>query len=212
MGARPLCVATALTFQSSAKVDGYEAVSPETLRRQIATLVRDEQIDAVKIGQIATPENAAVLADLPLNVPMVLDTPLVSSSGAELFPRDSVVFSYRPLMARATVVTPNADEVFLLCGRTKESLRDAAHGAAKSLDANAVLLKGGHLEGEKVVDVLFQKSGPLEMSSPRIPGRFRGTGCRLASAIAAGLADGDTVESAAMNARLWLLQQLRNEA
>jgi hydroxymethylpyrimidine/phosphomethylpyrimidine kinase len=212
MGARPLCVATALTFQSSVKVDGYEAVSPETLRRQIATLVRDEQIDAVKIGQIATPENAAVLADLPLKVPMVLDTPLVSSSGAELFPRDAVISSYRPLMARATVVTPNADEVFLLSGRPRTGASDSAHEAAEALDAKAVLLKGGHMTGERVTDVLFSRGIRAGFSSSRVPGRFRGTGCRLAAAIAAELAADDDLDAAVMTARFWLVKELRKEA
>jgi hydroxymethylpyrimidine/phosphomethylpyrimidine kinase len=212
MGARPLCVATALTFQSSVRVDGYEAVSCKTLQSQLRTLIRDEQIDAVKIGQLATAENAAVVAELPLQVPMVLDTPLVSSSGAELFPAAAVIKAYRPLVARATVVTPNAEEVFLLTGRERENSRAAAEYAAVALGAEAVLLKGGHLEGDRVVDVLIRGSDRSEFSSHRLRGRFRGTGCRLASAMAAALASGDTIDSAVMRARLWLVTQLRSES
>lgn len=212
MGARPLCVATALTFQSSVRVDGYEAVSSKTLQSQLRTLIRDEQIDAVKVGQLATAENAGVVAELPLQVPMVLDTPLVSSSGAELFPAAAVINAYRPLVARATVVTPNAEEVFLLTGRERETSRAAAEAAAVALGADAVLLKGGHLEGERVVDVLIQGNDRSAFSSQRLPGRFRGTGCRLASALAAALAAGDTIDSAVMRARLWLVTQLRSES
>jgi hydroxymethylpyrimidine/phosphomethylpyrimidine kinase len=204
-GARPLCVATALTFQSSRKVDGYEAVSAATLWRQIEVLLRDETIDAVKIGQLATAENAAVVQRLPLGLPLVLDTPLVSSSGAALFPPDQLR-AYRPLMERAALVTPNAVEVLALGGGTDPMV------AARTLPAQAVLLKGGHLEGANVEDTLLRGAEVARFSSPRLAGRFRGTGCRLASAIAARLVLGEGLVAAVEQSHRWLHGELVREA
>jgi hydroxymethylpyrimidine kinase/phosphomethylpyrimidine kinase len=211
-GARPLCVATALTFQSSRTVDGYEPVSAAVLERQLAPLLRDETIDAVKLGQLASAENAALLVRLSFPMPLIVDTPLVSSSGAALFPLQQVREAYAPLLKRATLVTPNADEVFLLSDRPASPARADAEAAARALDSPAVLLKGGHLGGDPVVDVLWSASGHHEFSSARLTGRFRGTGCRLASAIAGRLAQGDTLIAAIANAREWLQQALRGES
>jgi len=210
MGARPVCIASALTFQSSVKVDGYESVSVESLRRQLASVLRDEPVRAVKVGQVGNAANVALLASVLPEVPIVVDTPLVSSSGASLFEGD--VSAFGDLFDRATLVTPNADELRRLTsselGAARESLEAASDGLAK-----AVLLKGGHFDGEKVTDVLRVRGGDRRAwTSTRIPGRFRGTGCRLASAIAARLADRTELGDAIDDARTWLLAELRREA
>lgn len=197
MGARALCVPTALTFQSSRRVDGYHALTAEVLRAQLAPLLRDESIDAVKVGQLGSPGAAQVVASLPAHLPMVLDTPLVSSSGAALFPESQVAEAYGPLVRRASLVTPNAPEADVLAGL---------------LDGLPVLLKGGHRDGTEVVDVLTHAGTRHEFRSARLPGRFRGTGCRLASAIAARLACGDGLVEAVGRARAWLVSQLEQAA
>jgi hydroxymethylpyrimidine/phosphomethylpyrimidine kinase len=211
LGARPLCVATALTFQSSIKVDGFEAVAPDIVRRQIEVLLRDEQVDAVKIGQLASAGNAAVVLGLPPELPIVLDTPLIASSGAALFPL-SEIGAYAPLVSRATLVTPNATEVLLLTRASSPAERAPALAAARRLDAKAVLLKGGHLPGAEVEDVLLRGGEEITLRSPRLSGRFRGTGCRLASAIAVGLAEGRDLRRSARDAHEWLHQQLVRES
>lgn len=208
LGARAVCVAAALTFQSSKGARGYVSVDAEVLRRQISLLVDDEPIEAVKLGQLGSLENARLLATVLPRVPIIVDTPLVTSSGADLFPPDAVRAGYVPLLARATLVTPNALEVFALTDG-----KDDAQTAAATLSTNAVLLKGGHLEEDAVVDRLY-RGGTLVASwqSQRVPGRFRGTGCRLASAIAAGLALGEALEPAIGNARDWLVNRLLEES
>lgn len=206
--ARAVCVATALTFQSSKKASGYVPVDAEVLRRQISLLVDDEPIAAVKLGQLASLETARLLASILPPVPLVVDTPLVTSSGVALFPEANVLEGYLPLLERATLVTPNAVEVFAL-----SEAGENARAAAASVPTNALLLKGGHLEEDAVVDRLY-RGGQLVASwqSPRVAGRFRGTGCRLASAIAAGLALGHELEPAVARARDWLVGRLMEES
>jgi hydroxymethylpyrimidine/phosphomethylpyrimidine kinase len=207
MGARPLCVAAALTHQSSLRVDGTTPVAPEVLRAQLLPLLRDEPIAAVKLGMIGSAVNAAVIAELAPAVPLVVDTPLVSSSGAPLLPGHEMHEAYARLLARATLVTPNGPEVFLLADRASGD-RDAALEAAASLGAKAVLVKGGHFDGARVVDVLVADGERTSFESPRVEGRFRGTGCRLAAAIAARLAERDPLEEAIRTARDWLRARL----
>lgn len=207
-GARPICIATALTFQSSRTVDGYAPVDAETLRRQLVPVLRDEPIAAVKLGQLGSSAAVGVLVELLPDVPLVVDTPLVSTSGAELFPLASLD-AYRPLLARSTLVTPNADELFLLAGHARGSF-EAALALAPGL-ARAVLVKGGHFEGDVVTDVLVADGRRATWSAPRFPGRFRGTGCRLASAIAAHLGRGASLDTAIGHARGWLRDELSRE-
>ncbi len=212
LGARPVCVVTTLTIQSSRHLRGYETVPVETISKQLDVLLTDEPIAAVKIGQLGSPEIAALMTTLPGELPLVLDTPLVSSTGGALFPRNAVTASYRPLLQRATLVTPNAVEVFSLAGVDAQDGREAAETAAEALPATATLLKGGHIPGDRIEDVLLQNGAePVRYGSARIPGRFRGTGCRLASAIATRLAFGDPLQEAVARARDWLRGQLTIE-
>lgn len=209
MGARPLCVATALTFQSSLRADGFEPVNSELLLRQLRPLLDDEPIAAVKVGQLASPENALLLAQALPRVPIVVDTPLSSSVGTALFPADRAMEAYRPLFARASLVTPNLPELRLFTGAEEVDLLRVPD----ALNAQAVLVKGGHAEGAFVEDVLVTEGGVAgRFRSERVPGRHRGTGCRLASAVAAQLASGATLEEAIDTARSWLVATLARDA
>lgn len=217
-GVRAICVASALTFQSSRRVDGFVPVDPDVLARQLATVLRDEPVRAVKIGQLGAPENVAVVLEalqlLSANPPaLVVDTPLISSSGAALFPLENARADYAPLFAAATLVTPNAPEAALLSGADGIAGRRELEAAALSLGAPAVLLKGGHVDGPVVTDVLLLADGARQSwSSNRLPGSFRGTGCRLASAIAGRLASGETLEAAVGEGRAWLQGWLERQA
>lgn len=208
LGARALCVASALTFQSSKSARGYKAVDSEVLRRQLSVLIDDEPIAAVKLGQLGSLENARLLSQLLPPVPLVVDTPLVTSTGIKLLPSHDVLAAYTPLLERAALVTPNAVEIFSLVG----SAHDDPVDAVAKLPARAVLLKGGHAAGDVVVDRLFVNGQVTSSwSSDRLSGRFRGTGCRLASAIAAGLSLEVSLGLAIGRARQWLIQRLREE-
>lgn len=204
MGARPLCVATALTLQTSKRAAGYEPVAAGLVERQVEMLLADEDVGAIKLGQLATPEIAAVLSRI-MRAPLVVDTPLATSSGVPLFESSNVREAYTPLWSQATLVTPNREEVFVLAGG---GCTDALE-AARSL-AVPVLLKGGHASGSTVEDLLLRPGAEaISFRSDRLAGHFRGTGCRLASAIAARLALGDALEPAIETARSWLVAELR---
>lgn len=208
VGGRALCVATALTFQSSTHARGFVAVEPDVLRRQLDVLLEDEPINAIKLGQLASLENARVLAERLPPCPLVVDTPLVTSSGVLLLPQSDVFEAYEPLFRRATLVTPNAVEALALSRNLSDPIE-----AVRSIPTTAVLLKGGHLGGEKVVDRLFvERTEVASWESERLPGRYRGTGCRLASAIAAELGKGEGLRTAISSARTWLVERLEEES
>jgi hydroxymethylpyrimidine/phosphomethylpyrimidine kinase len=182
------------------------------LRAQIQAVVEDIGVDAVKLGMLHAPEVVEVVAwaidhyKLP-NV--VLDPVMVATSGDRLIAAETVQVLVRELFPRAVVVTPNLDEAALLIGRSIDGVA-ALDGAASdllALGAHAVLLKGGHLPGEEVVDLLAQRDGPpLRLSSARIASRnLHGTGCTLSSAIAAHLALGAGLPEAVEKARAYVI-------
>jgi len=192
-GGRPLAVATALTFQSTRRARGFRVVSWEELQAQLAPLVEDEPIAAVKVGMIGAALHArqlAALRDGALGrVPWVLDPVLAASSGGPLV---ELFDAYDALLPKVELVTPNAPELGRLADVPPPTSPSEAERAARALlarGARAVLCKGGHVEGEPV-DRLVTAETTQDFTDTRLPVERRGTGCRLASAIATGLARG----------------------
>jgi hydroxymethylpyrimidine/phosphomethylpyrimidine kinase len=206
-GARGWAVAAALTFQGPRGARGFEPVSEAVLLAQIdALLDGPERPRAVKTGMIGTAALARALADrlraVPLRrVPVVVDPVLAASSGAPLLvasggsPADALL----PLLARAWLATPNLAELAALTGEDVSTDAAAIH-AARHLPARAVLVKGGHREGAPV-DLLVVEDRVTRFTGRRRPGNARGTGCRLASGIAAFLARGAPLEEAVRRAK-----------
>jgi hydroxymethylpyrimidine/phosphomethylpyrimidine kinase len=192
---------TALTAQNTQGVFGVLPIAPEFIRQQIEVVLDDIGADAVKTGML---HDAGVIAAVASSVPLVVDPVMVAKGGAPLIEPGAIEALKRLLAPRAAVLTPNLPEAEILAGRTIDSLA-AMHRAAESLlglGCRAVLLKGGHLPGGTVYDVLATASGRRVWQSPRIDSRHtHGTGCTLASAIAAGLAQGMAVEAAVERAR-----------
>lgn len=212
LGCYGMTAITALTAQNTQGVRAIHGVPPDMLRAQIDAVVEDIGVDAVKIGMLHSPEVVAVVADalrrhhLPH---VVLDPVMVATSGDRLMADETVQVLVRELFPLATVVTPNLDEAALLLGRPIpgiEALDDAAR-ALLALGAPAVLLKGGHLPGDEVVDVLALPDRTLQhLRSPRIATHNgHGTGCTLSSAIAAYLALGQALPKAVALARAYIL-------
>jgi hydroxymethylpyrimidine/phosphomethylpyrimidine kinase len=199
---------TALTAQNTQGVFGVLPIAPEFIRQQIEVVLDDIGADAVKTGMLhdacVIAAVAEVLAARASSVPLVVDPVMVAKGGAPLIEPGAIEALKRLLAPRAAVLTPNLPEAEILAGRTIDSLA-AMHRAAESLlglGCRAVLLKGGHLPGGTVYDVLATASGRRAWQSPRIDSRHtHGTGCTLASAIAAGLAQGMAVEAAVERAR-----------
>jgi hydroxymethylpyrimidine/phosphomethylpyrimidine kinase len=199
---------TALTAQNTLGVFGILPIPSEFIRQQIEIVLDDIGADAVKTGMLhdaAVIETvAASLAERAPQVPLVLDPVMVAKGGATLIEPSAIDALKRLLAPRAAVLTPNLPEAEILAGKSIESV-SAMHEAADALLAlgcRAVLLKGGHLAGDMVHDVLATEAGHRVWSHARIESRHtHGTGCTLASAIAAGLAQGLAIEPAVERAR-----------
>lgn len=212
LGCYGMTAITAITAQNTCGVTGIHGIPPEMLRAQIDAVVQDIGVDAVKIGMLHSPDVVRVVADairahrLPH---VVLDPVMVATSGDKLIADETVGVLVRELFPLVEVITPNLDEAGWLLGRSIGSV-DALPEAARELlglGARAALLKGGHLPGEWVVDLLaVQGGGTQRLESPRIATHNgHGTGCTLSSAIAAFLAIGEPLPLAVEHARAYIL-------
>jgi hydroxymethylpyrimidine/phosphomethylpyrimidine kinase len=198
-------VITAVTAQTHTRVESIHAVPPSSIRDQIATALESNVIRAVKIGMLGTRHAVeAVASSLPsdLDAPIVLDPVLAASSGRALLDEEGRSALVNTLLPRASLITPNIPETALLLGEPIPCDSDAiAQYAQRLLDhgPRAVLVKGGHAEGDESIDVLITTHSTADhaiaggrqivtLRGPRLTGTIRGTGCALASAIAAGLA------------------------
>ena len=202
---------TALTAQNTEGVHGVLSIGPAFIRQQMQVVLDDIGADAVKTGMLhdaaVIDAVATVLRERAPAVPLVLDPVMVAKGGAPLIQPEAIDALKTRLVPRAAVLTPNLPEAEILCGHTiadVEAMRSAA-AVLLGLGCAAVLLKGGHLDGDEVHDVLATKAGFAEWTSPRIATRHtHGTGCTLASAIAAGLAQGMAVQAAVERARAYV--------
>ena len=212
LGCYGMTAITAITAQNTCGVTGIHGVPPDMLKAQIDAVVQDIGVDAVKIGMLHSPDVVRVVADairthqLPH---VVLDPVMVATSGDRLIAQETVGVLVSELFPLAEVITPNLDEAGWLLGRSLQDA-DALEAAAqdlRALGAQAVLLKGGHLKGERVVDLLATRSGLRQrLESARITTHNgHGTGCTLSSAIAAFLAQGLPLPQAVEKARAYIL-------
>jgi hydroxymethylpyrimidine/phosphomethylpyrimidine kinase len=215
-GARPLCVATALTAQTDLRVLSFQPVAPSFALASARALLAAEDVRAIKVGMLGTPQMARAVADLlsEAGLPAVVDPVVAASSGDPLFrgSPEEARSAYAALWPGA-VVTPNAPEARLLLGRedpiSSPAEQEEAGRAFVARGARAALVKGGHAQGAEAVDVLVSAAGALHLTGPRLAGSARGTGCRLASALAAGLARGLSLEDAARAAKEFVAAYLR---
>lgn len=211
LGCYGMTAITALTAQNTLGVRAIHGVPPQMLRDQIDAVVEDIGVDAVKIGMLHAPEIVHTVAeaiDRHGLQRVVLDPVMVATSGAVLIDNPAIAALVKELFGRAVLVTPNLDEASLLVGRKLNSEQDMEAAAHELLakGANAVLVKGGHLAGEVVSDLLIDKGGvPHWMRAARIySANTHGTGCTLSSAIAAHLALGHTLVNSVEAARSYI--------
>lgn len=216
LGCEALCAVAAVTAQTHGHVVSVHHVPPEVVRTQIRAALDSTAIGAIKIGMLGTAATVSAVADsLPRGgaIPIVLDPVLLASSGGVLLDEAGRAEMVARLFPLATVLTPNIPEAASLCGTAPAASREALLAQARSLLATgvrAVLLKGGHAAGAEAVDLLLSADGaPQWLSSARLEASCRGTGCALASAIAAGLAAGSSVEEACRRAKQYVLSMLK---
>jgi hydroxymethylpyrimidine/phosphomethylpyrimidine kinase len=214
-GARAVGVVTALTVQDTQGVRAVHATPGEVVGDQLRALLSDVELDAVKIGMLGDARMAEVVADAlaATRAPVVWDPVRIPGGGhgPALFAGD-LREAARHLLPEARLVTPNLDEAAALSGlprvATVPEMRAAA-AAIRALGAAAVLVKGGHLAGDEVVDVLDDGERARELPAVRVAaGPVHGTGCVLSSAIACALAAGASLDDAVNQGRAYLRARL----
>jgi hydroxymethylpyrimidine/phosphomethylpyrimidine kinase len=207
---------TAVTAQTTSSVTEIYPMPPALVAAQIQAALSDIGADAIKIGMLGNGAIAAAVADALRNValPLVLDPVLVSTSGKALLDEDGVQILKDRLLPKATLVTPNFPEVTALIGMdasTDHGMRNAMQGFAL-LGCRQVLFKGGHGEESTVRDVLGDSTDGTVRAfvAPRQQSRHtHGTGCTLATAIACGLARGETLEDSVARAHAYVQEAIR---
>jgi hydroxymethylpyrimidine/phosphomethylpyrimidine kinase len=207
LGVHGMSVVTAVTAQNSLGVQGAWDLPVAAVRAQFRSVVDDIGVDAVKTGMLSSAtlvrEVAELLSTLPSGVPVVVDPVGVSKHGDPLLATDAVASVREQLLPRATVLTPNLPEVELLTGQGVDDEAGQRAAASRLLDYGPswVLVTGGHLRGD-AVDLLTDGSTEVLLRGPRLDNTHtHGTGCTLASALAAYLARGLDVPAAAAAAK-----------
>ncbi|MEO5765046.1 MAG: hydroxymethylpyrimidine/phosphomethylpyrimidine kinase [Casimicrobiaceae bacterium] len=198
MGCHPLSVVTALTVQDTAGVESVLAIDADWVADQARCLLEDMPVDAIKIGVMGSVENIAAIAEIVSDypdVPLILDPVLASGRGDDLATEEMARAMIELLLPQTTILTPNSMEARRLAALVGDDEEEPAlHVCAERLVAAGceyVLVTGTHEATPQVVNTLYAKSGVVRADTwQRLPGSFHGSGCTLASAIAAMLANG----------------------
>jgi hydroxymethylpyrimidine/phosphomethylpyrimidine kinase len=211
LGVYGASVITALTAQNTTGVSGIHQVPAEFVTAQIDAVFSDLAVGAVKIGMVAQVACIdAIVAGLTRWSPkhVVLDPVMVATSGDRLLAAEAVDALRTKLIPLASVITPNLPEAAALLDEPVATSEAAVEDQGKRLLAmgcRAVLIKGGHGQGAESTDYLIDANGTITLAAPRIATKnTHGTGCSLSSAIAAGLAKGENMETAIRNAKAWI--------
>ncbi len=205
---------TAVTAQGASGVRAWSPVEADLVREQIRAALDDLRPAAIKIGMLAT---AAIVRGVVeelrgVEVPVVCDPVLISSSGHRLLAEDAVEILRDELLPLVTLLTPNTDEAAALIGNPVRTVAEAeAAGAAlRARGADAVLIKGGHLDERPGLDVLIDSTGARTIEGEWIDSpHTHGTGCVMSAALAALLAGGATLEEAAIGAKRYVTEAIR---
>lgn len=217
LGGYAMTAVTAITVQNTLGVTGVHAIPPETVRAQIESVMSDLGADTWKIGMMGSADHVRAVVEAFYAVgggaPVILDPVMIAKGGASLLSADAVAIIANELMPIAAMVTPNAPEAEALTGIAVNDLdgqMDAADALVNRLGAWSALVKGGHIPGPTVRDVLLTQSGYRVFESPRIDTKAtHGTGCTLASAIATYNSIGEELEPSVEKARAYLMEAIR---
>ena len=217
MGCHPLTVVTAITVQDTSGVDDVQSVDAELVMNQARTVLEDMPVAAFKIGLLGSVENIAVIAEIISDysdIPLVLDPVLSSGRGDELANEDMLDAMRELLLPQTTILTPNSLEARRLIQDedNDEDNPDLAECAKRiiQLGCEYVLITGTHENTPKVINSLYGEHGLIRSDSwPRLPGIYHGSGCTLASAIAALLANGLPMEEAVREAQEYTWETLK---
>ena len=217
MGCHPLSVITAVTIQDTTGVDDVSPIDAEWVADQARCVLEDMPVAAFKIGVLGSVETIAAIAEVVSDypeIPLVLDPVLASGRGDELASEEMVVALRELLVPQTTIITPNSLEARRLAiDETNEDDDPDLAECAKRLIASGceyVLVTGTHENTPQVVNVLYGQDGILRSDSwQRLPGSYHGSGCTLASAIAATIANGLAIGDAVKDAQEYTWQTLK---
>jgi hydroxymethylpyrimidine/phosphomethylpyrimidine kinase len=220
LGVYGVTAVTCIVAEIPGKVSRIEAVSAKIVREQIEVLAKNFPIAAIKTGLLCSAEIVSTVAKTLLNldkmsvprIPLVIDPVFVATGGDPLLEPTAIESYEKELFPLATLITPNLDEAERLVG-TKINDRQSMHHAGKELEkrfGTGILLKGGHLAGERAVDILFANGKVVEFSALKVFGvATHGTGCTYSAAITAGLASGLSPEKAVGKAKKFVTESIR---
>lgn len=217
MGCHPLAVVTGITVQDTSGVDDVQAMDADWVADQARTVLEDMPVAAFKIGLLGSVENIAVIAEIISDypdIPLVFDPVLASGRGDELANEDMLSAMRELLLPQTTILTPNSMEARrLIVDEDNEADDPTLSECAKrilGLGCEYVLITGTHENTPKVVNTLYGERGAVRSDSwPRLPGIYHGSGCTLASAIAALLANGLGMQEAVREAQEYTWEALK---
>jgi len=204
---------TAITAQNTCGVQQVQFLDAELVRAQIKSVLDDFTVDVIKIGMLGSADIVSAVAEelREQKIPIVLDPVMIAKGGSKLLSENAINTLLKELLPQAYLLTPNAPEAEVLTGLSIEGVDDQRR-AAKTLltkGAQAVLIKGGHIAGDTIYDLLLSEQGETVFENPRINTKHtHGTGCTLASAIATYLAQGSQLDEAVRMAREYVLQAI----
>jgi hydroxymethylpyrimidine/phosphomethylpyrimidine kinase len=216
IGVAAAYVVAGVTAQNSRKVFGVEAVAPDAIAAQLKAVLEQVRPDSIRIGLVPSARGidciAKLLARARLACPIVLD-PVMTASSGHRFAGAREIAALRRLMPLVTIVTPNVPEAEALAGlRIRDGLGAERAALALAASGTAVLVTGGHLTGDRSVDVLASGGRVTRFSHVRVRKDMRGTGCALAAALAAHLALGADLETSVRRARAFVRRAILTAA
>ncbi len=214
LGGYAATAVTAVTVQNTTGVSAIHDIPIDIVIGQLEAVLSDLGADCIKIGMLHTPEITQAVVDVLSQVdgiPLVVDPVMVAKGGASLLANDSLKIFREQLLPLTTILTPNFPEAKYLTGIDPEENPEDVLSTLADLGVKFALLKGGHLSGNNLIDRLRIETGEvLSYESQRIDTiHTHGTGCTLASAIATGLAQGESVKEAVIRARAYVLEAIR---
>ncbi|MCZ4242689.1 bifunctional hydroxymethylpyrimidine kinase/phosphomethylpyrimidine kinase [Pedobacter punctiformis] len=212
LGCFGTCVITAVTAQNTLGVKSVHALPVEIIRDQLQAILGDIKPAAIKIGMINQPDVVEVireeLSGYDQNIPIILDPVMIATSGDRLIEPDTIDQLKEKLFPLVTLVTPNIDEAIMLSGQSINNVEEMISAGQKIINqgAKAVLVKGGHLSGPIIYDVLIDGARePVILEGNFIKSsNLHGTGCTLSSAIAAEMAKGNNLLTAVKKAKAYI--------
>jgi len=219
LGVYGLTAVTCVVAEVPGKVSRIEPVTARMVREQLEVLLKNFRVGAIKTGLLCSAEIVCAVTQIiqaggkktARSIPFVVDPVMIATSGDNLLEPEAVEAYKNKLFPLATLITPNLDEAALLLETTiidRKQMENAAKALAKKYHAS-ILLKGGHLRGDKAIDLLFHQGELTEFSAPFVRGvETHGTGCTYSAAITAGLASGFSLEQAIKRAKKFVTESI----